>query len=151
DRRAEADIGHEMPVHHVDMDVIGAGFGNGHHLGAQPGEIGRQDRGGDADGAGGHGGTSLRGVCGCYRAARFRGQAIAATPHHCRPAECLLWALSAPSPPPGREEKDPIIRGNSRPPYPTASFTASSAISSAASRVVAAAMKRPLWQKLAPV
>jgi len=35
-------------------------------------------------------------------------------------------------------------------PIESASFTAKSAMASAASRVLAAAMKRPLWQKLAP-
>src|SRR5690606_5307543 len=50
-RRAEADIGHEMPVHHVDMDEVGAGSVDCLNLFAQPGEIGRKDRGGDEDGA----------------------------------------------------------------------------------------------------
>ena len=38
-----------MPVHHVDMDVVGAGRVDRAHLLAQPGEIGREDGGRDAD------------------------------------------------------------------------------------------------------
>ena len=39
-----------MAVHHVDMDPVGAGRVDRPHLLAQPGEVGREDRGGDADG-----------------------------------------------------------------------------------------------------
>ena len=38
-----------MAVHHVDMDPVGAGGVDRAHLLAQPGEIGGEDRGGDAD------------------------------------------------------------------------------------------------------
>ena len=56
DRRAEGEVGHEMAVHHVDMDVIGSGLVNRPHLFAQLRKIGGEDGGGDADGAGsGHG------------------------------------------------------------------------------------------------
>ena len=39
-----------MAVHHVDVDPVGAGLVDRAHFLAQPGEIGREDRGGDADG-----------------------------------------------------------------------------------------------------
>src|SRR5438552_5697614 len=45
--RAEADIGHEMPIHHVDMYPVGARLIDGAHLIAEPGEIGGEDRGRD--------------------------------------------------------------------------------------------------------
>ena len=48
--RADGEVGHEMAVHHIDMDPVGAGFVDGAHLLAEPGEIGREDGGGDADG-----------------------------------------------------------------------------------------------------
>lgn len=50
DRGAERDVGHEMPVHDVDMDPVGAGRIDGADLLTQFGEVGGQDRGGDADG-----------------------------------------------------------------------------------------------------
>ena len=45
--RAEGDVRHEMAVHHVEMDPVGAGRVDGADLLAQPGEVGGQDRGGD--------------------------------------------------------------------------------------------------------
>ena len=50
--RADRDIGHEMPVHHVDMDPVGAGRFDRAHFLAEPGEIGRQDRRRDTSGRG---------------------------------------------------------------------------------------------------
>ena len=44
DRRTHRKIGHEMPVHHVDVDAIRAGSLRLGDLIAQAGEIGRQDR-----------------------------------------------------------------------------------------------------------
>ena len=46
---ADGDVGHEMPVHDVDMDPIAAGGIDGAHLLAEPGEVGREDRWGDDD------------------------------------------------------------------------------------------------------
>jgi hypothetical protein len=46
-RRAECDVGHEMPVHHIDMHPIGALRLDRFALGAEIGEIRRQDRGCD--------------------------------------------------------------------------------------------------------
>ena len=37
-------VGHEMPVHHVEMDPVGAGGVDGAHLLAEFGEVRRQDR-----------------------------------------------------------------------------------------------------------
>ncbi len=48
-RRADRQVGHEMAVHHVDMDPVGARRVDGADLLAEPGEIGREDGGGDAD------------------------------------------------------------------------------------------------------
>ena len=48
-RRADGDVGHEMPVHHVDMDVVGPGLLDRAHLLPQPREIGREDRRRDTD------------------------------------------------------------------------------------------------------
>ena len=45
DRHTERDIGHEMPVHHVDMNPVGAPLINPTHFIAQPGEIGGENRG----------------------------------------------------------------------------------------------------------
>ena len=42
-------FGHEMAVHHVDMDPVGARRVDGADLLAEPGEIGREDGGGDTD------------------------------------------------------------------------------------------------------
>ena len=44
-------VGDEMPVHHVEMDPVGAGGIDGADLVAQLGEIGRQDRRRDDEGA----------------------------------------------------------------------------------------------------
>jgi hypothetical protein len=54
--RADGQIGHEMPVHHVDMDPVGARRLDAAHLFTQLREVGAQDRRGDADGRwiGGH-------------------------------------------------------------------------------------------------
>ena len=43
DGRADCQVGHEMPVHHIDMDPVGTGVGNRAHLVAETGEIGGQD------------------------------------------------------------------------------------------------------------
>jgi hypothetical protein len=45
DRRADRNVRHEVPVHHVDMDPVGAGRLDRAHFLAEPREIGRQDRG----------------------------------------------------------------------------------------------------------
>ena len=52
DRRADGDIGHEMAVHDIDMDEIGARLLDRLDLGAQAREIGRKNGRSDADGAG---------------------------------------------------------------------------------------------------
>ena len=44
DRGPKGDVGHEMPVHHVEMDPVRARRGDGAHFLAELGEIGRQDR-----------------------------------------------------------------------------------------------------------
>ena len=44
DRCSHRKIGHEMSVHHVDVDAIRAGSLSLGHLIAQTGEIGREDR-----------------------------------------------------------------------------------------------------------
>ena len=54
DGRAEGDVGHEMPVHHVEMDPVRAGGRDGLDLIAQPGEVRSQD-GGRNQGLGDHG------------------------------------------------------------------------------------------------
>ena len=43
-RRAESDVGHEMAVHHVEVDPVGARRRDVAHLLAEIGEVGRQDR-----------------------------------------------------------------------------------------------------------
>ena len=48
-RRSDGDVGHEMAVHHIDMDEIGARRLDRLDLRAQPGKIGRQDRRRDSD------------------------------------------------------------------------------------------------------
>jgi hypothetical protein len=55
----EGDVGHEMPVHHVAMDPVAAGGVDPLDLGAQRGEVGGEDRGRDADGAGHGSGISF--------------------------------------------------------------------------------------------
>ena len=47
---AVGDVGNEMPVHHVEMDPVGAGRIDGAHLFAQFGKIRRQDRRRDDEG-----------------------------------------------------------------------------------------------------
>ncbi len=47
-RRSDRQVGHEMPVHDVDVQPVGLGP-DPVDLDAEGGEIGRQDRGGDAD------------------------------------------------------------------------------------------------------
>ena len=42
-RRADGDVRHEMPVHHVDMNPVGTGAVDRAHLFAQPRKIGRKD------------------------------------------------------------------------------------------------------------
>ena len=49
DRRPEGDVGHVMPVHHVEMNPVRAGFVHGAHLFAELGEVGGEDGGGDLD------------------------------------------------------------------------------------------------------
>ena len=49
-RRADREVGHEMAVHHVDVDPVGAGLVDRAHFLAELGEVGGEDRGGD-DGA----------------------------------------------------------------------------------------------------
>ena len=49
-RRTDGDVGHEMAVHHIDMDEVGAGRLDRLDFRAQPGKIGRQDRRGDLTG-----------------------------------------------------------------------------------------------------
>jgi hypothetical protein len=46
--RANGDVGDEMSVHHVDMDVVGAGVGNRSNLLAQARKVGGKYRGSDA-------------------------------------------------------------------------------------------------------
>ena len=46
-RRADREVGHEMAVHHVDVDPVGAGLVDRAHFLAEPGEVGGEDRGGD--------------------------------------------------------------------------------------------------------
>ena len=45
DGRAEADVGDEMAVHDVEMEEVGAGEIDIGDLGAELGEVGREDRG----------------------------------------------------------------------------------------------------------
>ena len=47
DRRSEGNVGHIVPVHHVEMDPVGTGFDHGLDFVAEAGEIGRQHRGCD--------------------------------------------------------------------------------------------------------
>ena len=49
---ADGEVRHEMAVHHVDMDPVRAGGPERLHLLAEAREIGREDRGGDDEGAG---------------------------------------------------------------------------------------------------
>ena len=51
---ADGDIGHIMPIHHVDVDPVRPGRIHGTHFFAEPGKIGRQDRGGDQGGGHAH-------------------------------------------------------------------------------------------------
>ena len=46
-RRADRQVGDEMPVHHVDVDPVGAGGVDRAHLLAEAGKIGGQDRRGN--------------------------------------------------------------------------------------------------------
>ena len=57
---AEGDVGHEVPVHYVDVEPVGAGGDGGAAGGAEGGEVGGEDGGGDF-GGGGHGGGFGRG------------------------------------------------------------------------------------------
>ncbi len=45
----ERDIRHEVPVHHVEMDPVRAGFIDRAHFLAELGEVGGKDGGGDAE------------------------------------------------------------------------------------------------------
>ena len=51
--RADREVGHEMAVHHVDVDPVGAGFVDRAHFLAELGEVGGED--GGSDERGGHG------------------------------------------------------------------------------------------------
>ena len=48
-RGAEGDVRHEMPVHDVEMQPVGAGGFDGVNLLAQSGEVSGQEGWGDAD------------------------------------------------------------------------------------------------------
>ena len=50
DRRADRDVRHEVPVHHVDVNQVGAASFDPRDLVGQPREIGREDRRRDAHG-----------------------------------------------------------------------------------------------------
>jgi hypothetical protein len=54
DERADGDVGDEAAVHDVDVDPVGAGAVEGADLGAEAGEVGAEDRGGDEQGASVH-------------------------------------------------------------------------------------------------
>jgi hypothetical protein len=43
DHGADGDVGHEMPVHDVDMDHVGAGLVHGADLFAETGKVRRQN------------------------------------------------------------------------------------------------------------
>ena len=43
DRRPEGDVGHEMPIHHVEVEHVGAGRRHRAHFGAEHREVGGQD------------------------------------------------------------------------------------------------------------
>ena len=61
ERRAEGEVRHEMPVHHVDMDPVRALRLDRLDLLPEVGEIGREDRRGDLDGTvKGHGAAPCR-------------------------------------------------------------------------------------------
>ncbi len=49
-RRTEGDVRHEMSVHHIEMDPVGAGSVDRLDLLAEAGEIGGEDRGRDFEG-----------------------------------------------------------------------------------------------------
>ena len=49
---SDRDVGHEMAVHHVDVDPVGAGRVDRPHLLAEPGEVGGQDGWGYDEGRG---------------------------------------------------------------------------------------------------
>ena len=51
DERADGDVGHEVAVHHVHVNVIGPGGQGLLDVGLQPGEVGRENRRGEMDGA----------------------------------------------------------------------------------------------------
>ena len=53
----EGEVGHEVAVHDVDMDPVGAGRVDGAHLLAKPREVGGEDGGGD-EGLAHHGGEA---------------------------------------------------------------------------------------------
>jgi len=43
--RPEGDVGHEVSIHHIEMNPVGAGGGDIAHFLAEPGEIGGEDGG----------------------------------------------------------------------------------------------------------
>jgi hypothetical protein len=52
DRRSEADIGHEMPIHHIEMQPVGSRRLDRPHFVAESGEVGRQQARSDRDSVG---------------------------------------------------------------------------------------------------
>jgi hypothetical protein len=50
DHRSESQVGHIVVVHDIEMNPVGAGGKDGADLLAQAGEVGREDRGGNAVG-----------------------------------------------------------------------------------------------------
>ncbi|MPL73717.1 hypothetical protein SDC9_19523 [bioreactor metagenome] len=79
-RRAEGQVRHEMPIHHVDMDPIGTLRFDRADLLPEVGEIGRENRRRDLDGAvkAGHGILGAGGTDGFSRLAKaFEGEAQA--------------------------------------------------------------------------
>src|SRR5690606_14074192 len=66
-QRPDGEVGDEMAVHDVDVDIVGATLVDGPDLLAEAGEIGGEDRGGDANGWGRHGVLSAAlGMGGAY-------------------------------------------------------------------------------------
>ncbi len=55
DRRAIGNIGHKMPVHHVDMHPVSATLFNGSNFSPKFGKISGENGRGDEQGAGFHG------------------------------------------------------------------------------------------------
>ena len=62
-RGAEGQVGHEVPVHHIDMQPVGAAFRGPLDLLRQPAQIGAQNAGGDPHGHGAGSGPRLTDDC----------------------------------------------------------------------------------------